>query len=68
MFFILVQDVAVSRTMVATTLSFAVIFVVTLLTVPIFFRVREKGWHPPEPERGPPAATLVAPRRRKSSD
>jgi predicted RND superfamily exporter protein len=67
-FFILVQDVAVSRTMIATTLSFAVIFVVTLLTVPIFFRVRDKGWHPPEPEKGPPAATLVAPRRRKSSD
>jgi predicted RND superfamily exporter protein len=67
MFFILVQDVAVSRTMVATALSFVVIFVVTLITVPIFFRVREKGWHPPEPEPGPPEAVLLAPKRKKAA-
>ncbi len=67
-FFILLQNVAVSRTMVATTIAFGVIFVVTLLTVPTFFKVHPKGWRPPEPE---PIAThetrLVAPKRRKSA-
>ncbi len=44
-FFIFVQNVAVSRTMLATTLAFIVIFIVTLLTVPVFFRVgpRKRG-------------------------
>jgi len=67
-FFILVQDVAVSRTMVATTLSFAVIFLVTLLTVPIFFKVHRKGWQPAASAAAEPApsGTLVAPRRRKA--
>jgi predicted RND superfamily exporter protein len=65
-FFILLQNVAVARTMLATTIAFVIIFVVTLLTVPAYFRVHEKGWRPPEPEKGPPQATLVAPRRRKS--
>jgi predicted RND superfamily exporter protein len=66
-FFILLQNVAVARTMLATTIAFVIIFVVTLLTVPAFFRVHEKGWHPPEPEPGPPEATLVAPRRKKAA-
>jgi predicted RND superfamily exporter protein len=67
-FFILVQDVAVSRTMIATTLSFAVIFVVTLLTVPIFFKVHRKGWHPPDAQpMATPTGPLVAPRRKKEA-
>ncbi|MEA3144011.1 MAG: hypothetical protein QOG31_1335 [Thermoplasmata archaeon] len=41
-FFILVQNVAVSRTMFATMLAFVVIFVVTLLTIPVFFKVGPK--------------------------
>jgi predicted RND superfamily exporter protein len=65
-FFIFLQNVAVSRTMVATTIAFFVIFVVTMLTIPAFFKVHERGWRPPEPEPGPPEATLVAPRRRKA--
>ncbi len=40
--FIAVQNVAVSRTMVATTVAFAVIFVVTVLVVPIFYNVEAK--------------------------
>lgn len=51
MFFILVQNVAVSRTMIATTLAFVVIFVATILTVPVFFRVGPAGERP----RGAPA-------------
>ncbi|MHB1262482.1 MAG: efflux RND transporter permease subunit [Thermoplasmatota archaeon] len=65
-FFIFLQNVAVSRTMIATTIAFFVIFIVTMLTVPSFFKVHEKGWQPPEPEQGPPAAVLAAPRRRKA--
>jgi predicted RND superfamily exporter protein len=38
-FFIAVQNVAVSRTMFATMLAFIVIFLVTLLTIPVFFKV-----------------------------
>jgi predicted RND superfamily exporter protein len=66
-FFIFLQNVAVSRTMIATTVAFGVIFVVTLLTVPTFFKVHERGWRPPEPE---PLASadkpLVAGKRRKT--
>ncbi|MFA5944782.1 MAG: MMPL family transporter, partial [Candidatus Thermoplasmatota archaeon] len=65
-FFIFLQNVAVSRTMVATTIAFFVIFIVTMLAVPAFFKVHEKGWQPPEPEPGPPAAVLAAPKRRKA--
>lgn len=65
-FFIFLQNVAVSRTMIATTIAFVVIFTVTMLTVPAFFKVHEKGWQPPEPEQGPPAAVLAAPKRRKA--
>ncbi|HUR26070.1 MAG TPA: MMPL family transporter, partial [Candidatus Thermoplasmatota archaeon] len=42
-FFIAVQNVAVSRTMFATMLAFVVIFVVTLLTIPAFFKVEGAG-------------------------
>ena len=66
-FFIRLQNVAVSRTMIATTIAFGVIFLVTMLAIPTFFKVHEKGWRPPEPE--PLASsdtTLVAPKRRKT--
>ena len=42
-FFIMLQNVAVSRTMLATTVAFVVIFVVTLLLVPSFFPLKKKG-------------------------
>lgn len=41
-FFAFVQNVAVARTMVATTLAFVVIFLVTILVVPTAFRVGPK--------------------------
>ncbi len=41
-FFIALQNVAVSRTMVATTIAFGVIFIVTLLVIPIFYGVARK--------------------------
>lgn len=76
-FFIFLQNVAVSRTMIATTVAFFVIFVVTMLSVPAFFKVHEKGWLPPEgadksgggydagtAESPPPV--LAAPRRKKA--
>lgn len=44
--FVFLQNVAVRRTMIATTFSFLVIFVVTLLVVPVFFRVQAKGRPP----------------------
>ncbi|MEA3165602.1 MAG: uncharacterized protein QOJ26_468 [Thermoplasmata archaeon] len=65
-FFILLQNVAVARTMLATTIAFVIIFVVTLLTIPAFFKVHGKGWQPPEPEQGPPPVVLAAPIRRKA--
>ncbi|HJQ93693.1 MAG TPA: MMPL family transporter [Candidatus Thermoplasmatota archaeon] len=65
-FFIFLQNVAVSRTMIATTIAFFVIFLVTMLTVPAFFKVHEKGWQPPEPEKGPPPVVLASPKRRKA--
>lgn len=66
-FFIKLQNVAVSRTMIATTIAFFVIFIVTMLAIPTFFKVHEKGWRPPEPEPLASAdTTLVAPKRRKA--
>ena len=65
-FFIYLQNVAVSRTMIATTIAFFVIFVVTMLTVPAFFKVHEKGWQPPEPEPGPAPVVVTAARRKKA--
>jgi predicted RND superfamily exporter protein len=65
-FFIFLQNVAVSRTMIATTIAFVVIFIVTMLSIPSFFKVRERGWRPDEPTEDAPAAPLVAPRRRKA--
>lgn len=44
--FILLQNVAVSRTMVATTASIGVIFAATLLIIPIFYKVEKKGGGP----------------------
>jgi uncharacterized protein len=77
-FFIFLQNVAVSRTMVATTIAFVIIFIVTLLTVPSFFRVHEKGWVPPagsdksgggyDAGGGQAASPVVAaPRRKKAA-
>jgi predicted RND superfamily exporter protein len=67
-FFILLQNVAVSRTMIATTIAFFVIIVVTMLAVPAFFKVHPRGWRPDEPEPLAQAdAPLVAPRRRKAT-
>jgi predicted RND superfamily exporter protein len=65
-FFIFLQNVAVSRTMIATTIAFVVIFIVTMLSIPSFFKVRERGWRPDEPTEDATAAPLVAPRRRKA--
>lgn len=68
-FFIALQNVAVSRTMIATTIAFFVIFIVTMLAVPAFFKVHEKGWQPPEAAEPLASAdtTLVAPKRRKGA-
>lgn len=52
LFFIPVQNVAVSRTMVATSIAFVIIFVVTVLMIPAFYRVRAK--HEPAPEAAAP--------------
>lgn len=41
--FIWLQNVAVSRTMVATTVSIGIIFLVTLLVLPIFYKVLKPG-------------------------
>lgn len=66
-FFIFLQNVAVSRTMIATAIAFFVIIIVTMLTVPAFFKVHKKGWVPPQPEELAVAeAPLVAAKRRKS--
>ncbi|HUR25953.1 MAG TPA: MMPL family transporter, partial [Candidatus Thermoplasmatota archaeon] len=65
-FFILLQNVAVARTMLATMIAFVIIFTVTILTIPAFFKVHEKGWQPPEPEQGPPPVVLASPKRRKA--
>ncbi len=53
--FILLQNVAVSRTMVATTASIGVIFMATLLILPIFYPVLRPG------ERQTPAKAKPAP-------
>ncbi|MGB1698302.1 MAG: MMPL family transporter, partial [Thermoplasmatota archaeon] len=58
--FALIQNVAVSRTMIATTLAIGVIFLATMLVVPIFYKVLAKD----EPEEKD--NILVAPKRRKS--
>jgi predicted RND superfamily exporter protein len=41
--FIQLQNVAVSRTMVATTISIGVIFAVTILVLPVFYKVLKPG-------------------------
>ncbi|MGB0653686.1 MAG: efflux RND transporter permease subunit [Thermoplasmatota archaeon] len=41
-FFILIQNVAVSRTMIATTVSIFVIFLATMLMIPAFYKVPSK--------------------------
>lgn len=58
--FALIQNVAVSRTMIATTLAIGVIFLATLLVVPIFYKVLA------EDEEEEKDNLLVAPKRRKS--
>jgi uncharacterized protein len=75
-FFIFLQNVAVSRTMVATTVAFFVIFISTMLAVPAFFKVHEKGWVPPagsdhtgggyDAGGASPPPVMTAPRRKKS--
>jgi predicted RND superfamily exporter protein len=45
-FFIFIQNVAVSRTMIATTLSIFVIFIATMMVVPIFYPIQAKGEEP----------------------
>lgn len=65
-FFIFLQNVAVSRTMVATTISFGVIFVVTMLCVPAFFKVHARGWQPPDKVIEASGTPVVAKKRRKS--
>lgn len=46
--FTFIRNVAVSRTMVATTLSIFVIFTATMLVIPIFYKVLGKGGAPDE--------------------
>lgn len=57
--FAFIQNVAVSRTMIATTVAIGVIFIATMLVVPIFYKVLA-------PEAVETETTLVAPKRRKS--
>lgn len=47
-FFIMIQNVAVSRTMVATTISIFIIFLATIMVVPSFYKVQPKGMKPGE--------------------
>jgi uncharacterized protein len=49
--FILIRNVAVSRTMVATAVAILIIFVATLVIIPIFYPVRHRGWDPKVDER-----------------
>ena len=75
--FIFIRNVAVSRTMVATTLSILVIFVATMLVIPVFYPVRHRGWRPKDAKRdrsaadgadlAPKAAPLPAAKRPKTS-
>ena len=59
--FVWIQNVAVSRTMVATSLAILLIFVSTLMVVPAFYPVWRKGWSqsstavpiPPVPRNAP---------------
>ncbi len=71
-FFVFLQNVAVSRTMVATTIAFAVIFLVTMMVIPSFFPVaaRHKGAAPAEAApapSAPSAPTVTAVRRPKAT-
>ncbi len=52
--FTFIRNVAVSRTMIATTLAIFVIFAATMLVIPAFYRVYPKG------ERDPRAKTIEA--------
>jgi predicted RND superfamily exporter protein len=57
--FAYIQNVAVSRTMIATTIAIGVIFLATMLVVPIFYKVLA-------PDAVEKEVTLVAAKRRKS--
>ncbi len=64
-FFIAIQNVAVSRTMIATTASILVIFLATMLIIPVFYPVYHKGWKPPEKPSVAPSAPVSAIKRKK---
>ncbi len=70
-FFILIQNVAVSRTMIATTLAIFVIFIATMLFIPIFYPVEAKTKPVLESAAdaaAPEAPQLVAVKRPKLQD
>ncbi len=56
-FFILIQNVAVSRTMIATTMAIFVIFIATMLFIPVFYPVEAKV----KPDLKAEAAEAAAP-------
>lgn len=73
-FFILIQNVAVSRTMIATTLSIFIIFIATMLVIPAFYKVQAAGEKPPgkggdedDAPAEPKKAQYVAVKRAKRS-
>jgi predicted RND superfamily exporter protein len=59
--FIGIQDLSVRKTMVATALAITIIFLATLLIVPIFYPPERKDGGPPEEEEVPVAPVSAAP-------
>ncbi len=65
--FTFIRNVAVSRTMLATTLSIGVIFTATMLVIPIFYKVMKSGTSVPEESVETPPARVKAPKRAKAT-
>ncbi len=66
--FILIRNVAVSRTMIATTLSIFVIFAATMLVIPIFYKVAAKQEAPPVEIAEPTVVKATRIKKAKSED
>ena len=66
--FTFIRNVAVSETMVATTIAIGVIFVATLLVIPIFYKVRAKDEPllPTQEQKAPAPKRVTAVKRVKS--
>lgn len=60
--FIGIQDLSVRKTMIATALAITIIFVVTMMTVPVFYRVEPKT--PPAAPTPPPVPVPLVARKR----